>query len=576
MKRTLIAVAVGAILLGVVEAGGQSPNSTDASTDSAVFPGNRLSHVYYLQGLSHYYNGEWAAALKAFKRAQRYDPESAMITYQIGRAELRSGQIAEGIRSLSKAAEIGRENFAIQQYVAELYLGAGQLEQAKPYLERALAIDPKWSDGYRKLAAVYQHEGDPSGAAGILERLLELFPGDSYLHLLVVQLYEQARRPDKALPHLESVKELAFDEPELFLVVANTYSKAGHYDEAIENYRFYLLDSPDSERGTVPLLAAYEKAERLPEAISYFEERVADNSASVGLRLLLGKAYILNEQEKEGIGAWQSAITDIPETDPERVSKALRLYYQIASYYEEKENYPAAISALEEAAGYPLTDVSDIFFVNFQLGTLYRLLEDYEASSASFLRVLEAVESLDEAKRDAPAVREMAKNSRYSLAANYDLMGKEDQAEAELKKTLEDAPDFSEANNYLAYFYAVRGRNLDRALELVERALQKERKNAAFLDTLGWIYFKMDKPEEALEHLIEADALMDDPVIADHLGDTYRALGRMEEAAEAWERSLGLARRESADGQGMDPSYKSEDVERKLEKALQQPSEIGG
>lgn len=569
MKRSLIALSVVVGLFSLLGLTGQPPEAIPPATGSAAFPGNRLSHTYYLQGLNHAYRNESADALKAFERAQKYDPESAMIAYQIGKMQLELGEVGSGVKTLTTAAELGKDNFEIQRYVAQVFLSVGQFGQAKTYLERALKLNVKWSDGYRILATIYEEEGNPLEAARTLERLLEHFPADSYLHLNVTRLYEQAQRPEEAVRHLESIRELALDEPELFLFIANIYSKAGRYDEAIENYRLYLLGNPDADRATVPLLAAYGKGGRLPDAISYFEERVAENPTSVSLRLLLGKAHLLNGQEKRAVEVWEEAIGAIPESDPDRIPKLLKLHYQIASHHEQKEDYEAAISTLQQAAGYPLSEVSDILLVHFRLGILQRLVGNYEDSAASFVKVLETIESLDEAKRAFPGAREMAKNARYSLAANYDLLGRDEEAEAELKKALEAAPDFSEANNYLAYFYAVRGKNLDEALELIGRALEKERSNAAFIDTLGWIYFKLERHEEALEKLIEADSLMDDPVIADHLGDTFGALGQTERAVEAWERSLEMARREAEKngGRELDPSYRPEEVERKLEEA---------
>jgi len=579
VKRTLIALAVMIGLFSLLGSPGQpigSPEFVSSATDSATFPGNRKSHTYYLRGLSHYHSGERAEALKSFEKAQSYDPESAMIAYQIGKTQLELGEFGKAFESLNKAGEFGKGNFEIQRYVAQVYLSLGQFSRAAPYLENAIELNPKWSDGYRMLAGIYRQEGDTLAAARTLERLLEQFPADLFMHLNVAQFYVEADRAEEAVLHLESVKELAVDDPELFLFIASVYAKAGSYDDAIDNYRLHLLEYPEAERALIPLVAAYKKAGRLSDAIAYFSGRVAEDPASVSLRLLLGEVYALDGQEERGLEVWKQAIKDIPESDPDRVSKALRLHYRLASYYEEKEDYEAAIATLEQAAGYPPDETSDVLAINFQLGILHRLVGNYEESSTSFIKILEAVESLDEGGRT--AANEIAKNSRYNLAANYDLMGKDEQAEEELKKTLEKDPDFSEASNYLAYFYAVRGRNLDKALELVKRALEKEHSNAAFIDTLGWVYYKLGRYEEALEKLLEADSAIEDPVIADHLGDTFEALGQTDKAAEAWRRSLELAAQElEEDGShGMDPSYQSKEVKRKLEEAMQGSSDLAG
>ena len=94
--------------------------------------------------------------------------------------------------------------------------------------------------------------------------------------------------------------------------------------------------------------------------------------------------------------------------------------------------------------------------------------------------------------------------------------------------------------NYLAYMWAVKGINLDKAETSVNKALEQQPRNAAYLDTLGWILFKQNRYDEALSSIMAANADQDDPTIADHLGDTLNALDRTEEALIHWKRSFAL------------------------------------
>ena len=94
--------------------------------------------------------------------------------------------------------------------------------------------------------------------------------------------------------------------------------------------------------------------------------------------------------------------------------------------------------------------------------------------------------------------------------------------------------------NTLGYFYAENNNNLDRAQELVERALKINPENGGYLDSLGWIYFKKGNYEEALETLILADQYLRDPVIYDHIGDVYHKMNHVEDAIKYWELSLQL------------------------------------
>src|SRR5258708_20207776 len=89
---------------------------------------------------------------------------------------------------------------------------------------------------------------------------------------------------------------------------------------------------------------------------------------------------------------------------------------------------------------------------------------------------------------------------------------------------------------------AERGVKLDKARGLIEKAVQLEPKNAAFLDSLGWVLFKQNQPDVALQNILKATELSEEPdaTVYDHLGDIYAALKQQDKAREAWRKSLTL------------------------------------
>jgi tetratricopeptide (TPR) repeat protein len=104
------------------------------------------------------------------------------------------------------------------------------------------------------------------------------------------------------------------------------------------------------------------------------------------------------------------------------------------------------------------------------------------------------------------------------------------------------APDFAEAMNYLGYMWAEHGEKLDKARELIEKALKAEPKNDAYLDSMAWVLFKQKQPQEALPYALKAAELSEKPdaTLHDHIGDIYEALKQPEKAREAWRKSLSL------------------------------------
>jgi tetratricopeptide (TPR) repeat protein len=93
--------------------------------------------------------------------------------------------------------------------------------------------------------------------------------------------------------------------------------------------------------------------------------------------------------------------------------------------------------------------------------------------------------------------------------------------------------------NYLGYMMADKGTPLPEALKMIRKAVELEPMNGAYLDSLGWVYFKMGEYELAEENLRQAvERDQTDPTVHDHLGDLYEKTGRIRLAAAQWELSL--------------------------------------
>jgi tetratricopeptide (TPR) repeat protein len=131
--------------------------------------------------------------------------------------------------------------------------------------------------------------------------------------------------------------------------------------------------------------------------------------------------------------------------------------------------------------------------------------------------------------------------------------------------------------NYLGYMLADKGTKLPEALKLIQKAVELEPMNGAYLDSLGWAYFKLGEYELAEENLRQAvERDRTDPTVHDHLGELYAKTNRIRLAAAQWELSLaGYAKSPAADVEPGDVAK----VQRKLEgarlKLAKQESAIG-
>jgi tetratricopeptide (TPR) repeat protein len=116
-----------------------------------------------------------------------------------------------------------------------------------------------------------------------------------------------------------------------------------------------------------------------------------------------------------------------------------------------------------------------------------------------------------------------------------------DRAEEYFMKALEIQPDHADSLNYVAYMNAERGVKLQEGLAQVGLALAVDPENPAYIDTRGWIYYKLGEYEKALEDIAyAAEKLPDDATIADHLGDIHLALDNEEQAIQWWTKAYTL------------------------------------
>jgi len=192
---------------------------------------------------------------------------------------------------------------------------------------------------------------------------------------------------------------------------------------------------------------------------------------------------------------------------------------------------PKAVEVLKEArAKFP-----EIPQVTYSLAIALTQAKQYQ----------EALTAFSECLHDAKAAEPDMLNSAFYLAygAAADEAGNLEQAESMLKQSIEVDPDNSaQSCNHLGYMWIERGIHLEEAGKLIARALESDPNNGAFLDSMGWFYFKKGEFPQALEYLKKAASSIkpEDPVVYEHLGDVNLALGDKVQAIADWQKALAL------------------------------------
>ena len=133
----------------------------------------------------------------------------------------------------------------------------------------------------------------------------------------------------------------------------------------------------------------------------------------------------------------------------------------------------------------------------------------------------------------------------FRLGSSLERAGSTAEAEEAFRRLLAQRPNDSAAQNYLGYMWADRGVHLEEALAMIEKAVAREPRNGAYLDSLGWASFRLGRLEAAERNLLEARRRdPDDATIEEHLGELSVRQGSLEKAIAHFERALELKHEE--------------------------------
>lgn len=183
---------------------------------------------------------------------------------------------------------------------------------------------------------------------------------------------------------------------------------------------------------------------------------------------------------------------------------------------------------------------ADLPSVHFALGDAFRAQDDHDG----------AIKSYDLAIKLTPDTNPQRWVLFYARGVAEERSGDGESAEKDLRAALAINPDQPHVLNYLGYSLVEQGRNLDEALDMIERAVAANPASGYIVDSLGWVLYRLGRYDEAVGQMERAIELIPvDPVVIDHLGDVYWAVGREREAEFQWRRALSFVDSEDANSE---------------------------
>jgi len=488
-------------------------------------------------------DGRGAAAAKHFLRAATLSPD-AKIAEHATRVALVSKQFDLAAQAVARWRELDPKALGLWQADAVLAMQAGDDEQADGLLVELLT---KHDEDGRKLAAqALAVAAQPDKAIAALERLAkrEQLAGDADALLVLAQTAQQLKQEtlalrfaDRAVAAAPKDARTSFWRGHLRLRAGDKKNAALDFAEAVRlapddnDYRLtqaaLLSDEGESALAAKLLFAGKHEDETLAAAAAY--------SARANDKALMRQAY--------------DALEALPEPRPDA---RLELLGQMAELVELRDaalawyrEVPRGEQWLSSQLRIPvLLDDSGKEKEAFEHIAQLRAggIEDDEKLADSYLLEGELL-ARHGRREEAIAVHtrglEVLPDERrllYARALTNEQLGKEEEAERDLRRIVALDPKDADAMNALGYTLADHGRNLDEAQGLIEQALAMKPDEAAILDSLGWVLFRRGQLDDAVARLRRAFELQPDAEIAAHLGEVLWQQGKHDEARAAWQK----------------------------------------
>jgi tetratricopeptide (TPR) repeat protein len=502
--------------------------------------------------------------------------------------------------------------------LGRLYQASNKSPEAENAFNKALEAEPDNEEALAGLANLYTALGDSRRAAEKLKAIADKNPNERTLAALAQQ-YEDNQQFKEAADILKKLQDLAPNNTKISAALARDLMFSDQLDEALAIFQGLAKDDPKDWQSQLYIAEIYGAKHDFANARAALEKAKSLNGENIEIRYQEVKLLENEQKNDEALAALKSILDDtrrrtyseaegrirskfleeygILSRSTEKYDQAIDAFQQLAALggdaslrgtiqiidtYRQKKDYPTALREVQAAMKkFPddralkaeqATILAESGKVEEGATLLRGMLggdRDRETRLA-IAQLYEKAKKYSEMGKELDAAEKLSKTNDekeqvyFMRGAMYERMKKYDLSEAEFKKALQLNPDNVQALNYLGYMLADRGVRLDEAFQMIKKAVDQEPNNGAYLDSLGWVYFRQGKYSDAESILIKAvERSGGDATVHDHLGDVYLKLGKTRDAVAQWQSSI---REYQKSGSDADPDEVAK-VSKKLDDA---------
>ena len=565
-------------------------------------PANKLLGSIYLRQLGEQdmssntgSNAVLKKAIAQFEKIVSLEPRNVDDHMVLGQLYTVNHQADKAENQFKTAQAIEPDSEDVVLNLVRVYAENGNIKEAAQVIQN-VPVDSRTPKMEFALGAAYQQLKDSKDAIAAYQRAHEMDPED----VRTLQALAEALLTDNQLDQaLKEFQKLAAEDPEEagpLVHISEIQRKQGKYTDALATIKkARSVDAKDLEAGYNEALL-YDILGRLEDAAKTYQQMVDAVYHANGAYMTqeknnrgffldkLGSVYVEQNKIDEAVATYQKMI-DLGGDD------AIRGYEEEAEAYQGAHQPDKAIEALRQgvAANPKNTDLKLILAGSLadqggakndsaEIDQAFTMVKGLLTNKPSDLNIWEAMAQMNiRLKRWKDAEDNLNKAEPLATKKDdkvyfYFLRGEwaerqhhVEPAERFFRQALALDPSNAMTLNYLGYMLADKGVQLPEALSMIQKAVNQQPANGAYLDSLGWVYFKMGNYEMAEDNLrsaVERDQA--DPTVHMHLGDLYEKTGRIRQAAAQWQLSLeDFAKSTPADVEPGDVAR----VQKKLESA---------
>lgn len=552
-KFRLLIFGLFAIFASISDAGAQDSIAVDSMANMGT---NRRNAIYFADGLKQRLAGNNERAIKHFEQALMADSTDHASMYELSELYARDGRIDLAEQMMRKAVKLNPVNKWYQIRLAQVYKFRGNYEGYAEIYRKLLKNDPTNTDYFGELSSALLLLEKYDEAITVFEEIERQIGVNEMLSLQKQQIYLSIGKPKKAIEEIEKLAAAYPYEVRYQAMLAEIYVKNGDKKKALEVYKNIKTLDPNDPYIHVSLYEYYMQEKELSNAFQELLLALANETLAINTKLQIIPYWgnqklppdtLLNQARQIG-----EVLTRV---HPENGFG----YLMLADVYQDQKNFELALKNYR--AGLAIDSSvyrawEGLLFAELSLKNFSAIAQDAERALKLFpeqplpyllgafgyfdLKNFERALELLQTGQKLVFGNDALLGEFYNyLAEVHHEMGNEQESFKFYDKTLALNSESSTALNNYAYHLAVKGEQLDKALEMAAKAVNLDHENSSNLDTYAWVYFRMEAYEDALYWIKKAlkHDVNKSGTILEHYGDILYKLDDTKKAVEYWKKA---------------------------------------